>query len=128
MEYVQPGSLPRPSGPGSHAVKVGNWVYVSGMVSVNAQGEVVGRGDARAQAEQVLQNLRACLEAAGGSLADTVELVIYMVNMADYRPTVTDARLRHFGDHRPASTVVGVTALAHPDFLLEIKAVAHVSD
>ena len=127
MRYIQPASMAVPAGPGSHAVEAHGWVYVSGQVSVNERKEVVGRGDIAAQAEQVLKNLNACLEAAGGGLSDVVELVIYMKNMADYRPAVVDARLRYFGSHRPASTVVGVTSLAHPDFLLEIKAVARIS-
>lgn len=127
MRYIQPASLAPPGGPGSHAVEAHGWVYVSGQVSVNARREIVGRGDIAAQADQVLKNLTACLEAAGGGLSDVVELVIYMVNMGDYRPAVVDARLRHFGSHRPASTVVGVASLANPDFLLEIKAVACIS-
>ncbi len=127
MEFIQPRSLAIPTGPGSHVVKVDGWVYISGQVALNEKGEVVGRGDIRAQVEQTLKNLKACVEVAGGGLQDIVELVIYMKNMADYRPTVTDARVRFFGTHRPASTVVGVAALGHPDLLLEIKAVAHVS-
>jgi 2-iminobutanoate/2-iminopropanoate deaminase len=127
VRYIQPASMASPAGPGSHAIEARGWIYVSGQVSVNENREVVGREDIVSQAEQVLKNVKACLEAAGGGLSDVVELVIYMKNMADYRPAVVDARLRYFGSHRPASTVVGVTSLAHPDFLLEIKAVACLS-
>jgi 2-iminobutanoate/2-iminopropanoate deaminase len=126
LRYIQPASIAPPGGPGSHAVEVHGWIYVSGQVSVNEKREIVGRGDVAAQADQVLKNLQACLQAAGATLHDVVELVIYMKDMADYRPAVVDARLRYFGNHRPASTVVGVTSLAHPDFLLEIKAVARM--
>ena len=128
MRYIQPASMAPPAGPGSLAVEAHGWVYVSGQVSVNEKREIVGRGDIAAQTEQVLKNLKACLEAAGAGLNDVVELVIYMKDMADYRPAVVDARLRYFGSHRPASTVVGVTSLANPDFLIEIKAVACISN
>ena len=128
MEFIQPRTLARPTGPGSHAVKANGWLYVSGQVAFNEEGEVVGQNDIRAQAEKALGNLRACVEAAGGTLQDIVELVIYMKNIADYRPAVTDARLRNFGGHRPASTVIGVAALGHPDLLLEIKAIARVPE
>lgn len=112
----------------SHAVKAtgGSTVYISGQVAIDAAGSIVGVGDLEAQTEQVMVNLGIALAAAGGSFADIVKLTTYVV---DYhpamRPTITSVRSRHItGGDPPASTLVGVSALAAPEWLIEIEAVA----
>ncbi len=109
----------------SHAVCFGDLVFVAGQVAQNARGELVGKDDPRQQTEQVFENLRLVLEAAGSGL-DLVGKVTVLTTSLDYRPVIHDVRSRVFGPigHYPASTLAVVTSLAHPDFLVEIDAVA----
>jgi enamine deaminase RidA (YjgF/YER057c/UK114 family) len=127
--YLQPDGLPRP---GAYtpviAVSGGTTIHVSGQVAQDAEGRLVGRGDLRVQAEQVYRNLGLALAAAGAGFADVVKLNVYVV---DYRPEHRDllqsVRARYVPpDCPPASTLVGVTALAREGFLLEIEAIAVV--
>lgn len=124
---VMPDSIP--AGPAerfaySYGVKAGNTLYVSGQVSFNADGEIVGPDDVSAQAEQIFTNLRAVLEAAGGSLDDLVSTTTYMVSIDDSL-AINEVRCRYItGSIKPTSTLIGVAALARPEFKLEIAAVA----
>ena len=97
----------------SQAIRVGNTVYVSGQVAFDGNGEIVGVGDAAAQAEQCFKNLEAVLEAGGASLADVVKLTNYFTS-ADYFPASRDVKQRLLPKDPPASTVVVVAALLHP--------------
>src|SRR3989442_175885 len=103
-------------------------VHVSGQIALNPAGEVVGKGDLAAQVEQVYTNLGHPLAAAGASLADVFKLVTYVVNISpDKVATIRSARARFVGDGPfPASTMVGVTGLVHPDLLIEIEAIAAI--
>lgn len=108
------------------AVRGGRTIYISGQTAWDAQRRIVGGTELAQQARQALRNLQAAVEAAGGTLADVVALRIYIVN---YRPEQADAiggALREFfpKEQRPASTWIGVSALAVPDFLIEIEATA----
>jgi 2-iminobutanoate/2-iminopropanoate deaminase len=109
----------------SHAVRIGDLVFVAGQVAQDAQGKLVGQGDPRQQTEQVFENLRRVLEAAGSGL-DLVGKVTVLTTSLAYRPVIHEVRSRVFGPigHYPASTLAVVTNLAHPDFLVEIDAVA----
>ena len=109
----------------SQAIRVGNTVYVSGQVAFDGDGEIVGVGDAAAQAEQCFKNLAAVLEAGGASLGDVVKLTNYFTS-ADYFPAYRDVKQRSFPKDPPASTSVVVVALLHPDFMMEVEAVAIV--
>jgi 2-iminobutanoate/2-iminopropanoate deaminase len=111
----------------SHAVRMGDFVFVSGQVAQNVKGELVGKDDIRAQTEQVFENLRLILEAAGSGL-DLVGKVTVLITRLDYRPVVHEIRARVFGKfgHTPASTLAVVTSLALPEFLVEVDAVALV--
>jgi enamine deaminase RidA (YjgF/YER057c/UK114 family) len=103
-------------------------VYVSGQVAIDREGNLVGKGDLAAQAEQVFENLALALEAAGARPEDVVKLNTYVVNMKpeDGR-TVGLARRKRFSQKDlPASTMVGVQSLVMPDFLLEAEVVAVV--
>jgi len=117
------GQLAEPLGHYTDGVEAGGFLYVAGMLPLDANGDLVGAGDVVRQAEQVLDNVGAVLRAAGTTFDDVVRVGVYLLNMAD-RPTVNTVRRRYFGDARPAATAVEVSALAIPDALVEIEAVA----
>jgi enamine deaminase RidA (YjgF/YER057c/UK114 family) len=113
----------------THAVSVSapaRLVWISGQVSFDREGRVVGVGDLRAQTEQVFRSLGHCLEAAGATWADVVKLNGYLVNLdAESVRVYREVRARFLDPRRlPASTLVGVTRLVHPDLLLEVEALA----
>jgi 2-iminobutanoate/2-iminopropanoate deaminase len=105
------------------AVRAGNLLFVSGCVSVDADGNVVGAGDVVAQAQQVFANIRLCLAAAGATFADVVKVTTFLTDIGD-RAAINAVRQEVFGYARPASTLVEVSALVLPDFLIEVEAVA----
>ncbi len=111
----------------SHAARIGNLIFVSGQVSQDQRGEIVGKGDVRAQTEQVYENLRAVLEAAGSGL-DLIGKTTVLTTSLDYRPLIAEIRNKVFEPigHFPASTFMVVSSLAHPDWLVEIEAVAAI--
>lgn len=127
IQRLNPPSLSKPTGY-SHAtlVTAGRQVHVSGQLALNASGEIVGKGDIAAQTEQVYQNLKAALSAAGADMRHVFKLVTYVVDLTPARAAeIRKVRLAHMteGDY-PASTMVGTTALVHPDFLIEVEAIA----
>ena len=109
----------------THVVSgTGRWIAISGQVALDAAGEVVGIGDPEAQAAQVFENLRRCLDAAGATFADVVKLTFFVTDAA-HMPAVRKARDAHLDMSRPpASTAVQVAALVRPELLLEIEAYA----
>jgi enamine deaminase RidA (YjgF/YER057c/UK114 family) len=111
----------------SHAVAAtGRLVAVAGQVAFDERGEVVGPGDARAQAERVFENLRLALAAAGATFDDVVKLTYYLTDMT-ILPVVREVRARHLDpDRPPASTAVQVVSLVRPELLLEVDALAVV--
>lgn len=101
---------------------------ISGQVALGPDGEIVGAGDAGAQARQVFANLKLCLEAAGATFADVVKLNFYVTDIG-ILPAVRTARDEHVDtDNPPASTAVQVAALFKPELLLEVEAYAVVPD
>jgi enamine deaminase RidA (YjgF/YER057c/UK114 family) len=121
-----------PDAPGySHVAVVtgGKLVYIAGQVPRNASGDLVGAGDFRKQVEQVFANLKAAIEAAGGTFHDIVKLNYYCVDSVDpsQQPVVREVRDRYVNvKHPPASTFVVVRRLVRPEWLIEIEAVAVV--
>lgn len=103
-------------------------IYTAGQVANDETGATVGAGDLAAQTEQVLRNLGRALEAAGASFADVVKITTYVVDYKpEHRAIIGKARAPFFaGRAPPASTLVGVKALAMPEWLIEIEAVAVV--
>lgn len=125
-EIINPASMATPTGYSYAVKKAGTPVYISGQVAQDSAGNLVGKGDAGAQAEQVMQNLRAVCEAAGGTLDDIVRITVYVTDLA-YRPAVGAVRLKYFSEGSyPGSTFVVVSSLATPDYLVEIEAIAVV--
>jgi reactive intermediate/imine deaminase len=117
------GQLAEPISHYTDGVEANGFLYISGMLPVNAKGQLVGDGDVVRQSEQVLDNVSAVLRSAGASFDDVVRVGVYVRDMAD-RELINAVRRRYFGDARPASALVEVSALAHPGALVEIEAVA----
>jgi 2-iminobutanoate/2-iminopropanoate deaminase len=116
-----------PLGPYSHAVAMGDTVYVAGQVAIGPAGELVGRGDIQAQARQVYKNLDAVLRAMGSDLGSILKLTVYLTDMNDL-PIASQVRQEFMPERGyPASTVLEVSKLAEPDFLIEIEAIACIA-
>jgi 2-iminobutanoate/2-iminopropanoate deaminase len=129
IQFLNPQGLSKPMGYTQVVVaQTGKLVYVSGQVPLNAKGEVVGKGDFRAQVTQVMDNLNAALVAAGATMKDVVKLNYYVVNLKPEQvPVIREVRSKYFSaEHPPAGTLVGVTALVQEGYMIEIEAVAAV--
>ncbi|MCA0201988.1 MAG: RidA family protein [Proteobacteria bacterium] len=98
-------------------------IYIAGQLARDAQGNVVGKGDMRAQVRQVCENIKAALAAVGATFADVVQMQTFVTSWAEYRKA-SDVRLEYFGAAVPASTALQVSELASPDFMVEINVIA----
>lgn len=128
-KFINPDGLVKP-GVYTPAISArgGTTIYISGQVSQDAAGKLVGAGDLLAQTEQVYKNLELALKGAGASFADVVKLNVYVVGYKpEHRALLQQVRGRYVAkDSPPASTLIGVQALARADFLVEIEAIAVV--
>jgi 2-iminobutanoate/2-iminopropanoate deaminase len=100
-------------------------IYVAGQTPRDPKGNSIGKGDMRAQIEQVGNNIKCALEAAGATLADVVRTTTYVTDMDEYFKH-SDVRMRFFGEALPTSTTVQVARLSRPEFMVEIEAFAIV--
>ena len=125
LTHLNPATLAAPNGYTHVVTATGRTiVYISGQVGLNEDGSIAGIGDPRQQIEQTYRNLGAALTAAGATFSDVVKLTTYLVDIA-HLPLIREVRPRYFvAEHPPASTLVAVTALARPEFLVEVEAVA----
>jgi enamine deaminase RidA (YjgF/YER057c/UK114 family) len=122
--HVAPTGLAAGNGYSHVVAATGRVVAIAGQVAFDAEGAVVGKGDPRAQAEQVFANLGRALAAVGASFADVIKLNFYLTDLA-ILPVVREVRDRHIDTTRPpASTAVQVVSLVFPDLLLEVDALA----
>ena len=130
-KFINPPTIATPRGY-THIVTAtsGKMVFISGQVAFNVKGELVGKGDLRAQTTQVYENLKNALAAAGATTADVVKVNTYVV---DFKPAdlavIREVRGQYFPfEHMPASTLVGVQALAFEGLLIEVEVVAMVKE
>ena len=130
LERVTPQGLYRPSAYSQVVVATGRrLVFISGQVSMDAQGKLVAKDDFAGQARQAYANLRTALRSAGATPADVTKLTTYVVGYTpERRAILAEARAAIFrAGELPASTLVGVQALAEPGYLLEVEAIAVVN-
>ena len=131
IEHIQPDGLVDVRGFGfSQVTKVtgGSQIYISGQVAVDEHGSSVGKDDLQAQTRQVMENLKSALTYVNATFAHVVKMNVYIV---DYDPSIRGivmaVRNEYIDPNKaPASTLVGVSALAAPDYLIEIEAIAHI--
>jgi 2-iminobutanoate/2-iminopropanoate deaminase len=98
-------------------------LFLSGQVAYDKDGGVIHRGDFKAQAREAFRAIKVLVEAQGGTLASVVKLNTYLTDIR-YRADLVPVREEFFGKKGPASTLVQVSALAHPDWMIEIEAIA----
>ncbi len=131
VEFLNPPQL-CPTFGWSHVVTAtgGKTINISGQVSINERGEVVGRGDMKAQTEQAFHNIELALSAVGATFRDVVKTSLFVVGLKpEHVPIIREVRSRYVSaEHPPASTLVGVSALVGPDWLIEIEAVAVIAE
>ena len=116
--------MDQPFGAFCHAVRTGEWLFVSGLTARSDSSDV---GDIVTQTETVMERLAAVLRAEGGSLSDVVRVTVYVTEL-DRLMDIHEVRHRYFGDALPASTLVQVSALVRPELKIEIEAVVALPD
>ena len=126
-KFINPSSLANPGGfTNVVTAEGGKVIFVAGQVAFDSKLQIVGRGDLRAQTQKTCENLRAALAAAGATFADVVKLNVYVVDYKpEHRQVIVDVRSRFVSaENPPASTLIGVQALAMDGLLIEIEAIA----
>ncbi len=125
VEHLQPEGMSPNGNRYTHVVKVGPWVLIAGQTASDTDGNVVGVGDPRAQVGQVMKNLRTAVESVGGRFEDIVKTTVYVVG-EEHLDAVREERAVYRPEKPPTSTLVVVSRLARPEFIVEIEAVAYV--
>jgi aminoacrylate peracid reductase len=123
-EAVIPAGSAPPLAPYSPGVKVGNTVYVSGVLAMDSDGNIVGEGDIKAQTRQVIESIKSVVEAAGGSVGDIAFNQIFLTDLANYG-AMNEVYAEYFGTNPPARYCIKAD-LVKPEFLIEISSTAHV--
>ncbi len=126
-KILNPKGVPRSLKPtfsqGVKLVDAKTIVFVSGQVSMDEDGNIVGKGDAYAQAMKLLENMKLILDEAGATFDNVVNIRVYLKDMRDFE-AIHKARSHYFLKEPPSSTLVQITQLVHPDMLVEMDAVA----
>ena len=124
--YLQPSTLPVPAAPYVPGIRKGMFLFTSGQISVDGNGNVVGEGDIKAQTLQVLQNMKTILEEGGAKIADVVKTTVFIADINDFA-AMNQVYTEFFGDCKPTRSTVQAT-LARPTLLVEIEAIAIVAE
>ena len=125
-EQISSPKLAKPNGHFSQATAIeaqGKLVFISGMTARTADGSVAGIGNVEVQTRQVCENLKAAVEAAGGTLDDIVRVDVYVRNIEHF-PVIHKVRAEYFKTPVPASTMVEVAKMVNAEYLIEISAIA----
>ena len=125
-QQIRSDKLRQPSGVFSHATMIearGRLVFISGMTSRRPDGTIAGIGDIEAQTRQVCDNIKAAVEAAGGTMDDICRVDVYVRNMEHFEK-IHKVRREYFKAPAPASTMVEITKMTSPEYLIEINAIA----
>jgi enamine deaminase RidA (YjgF/YER057c/UK114 family) len=125
VQRLQPKGMSPTNNRYSHVVKIGPWVYIAGQTAADENGDVAGIGDPKAQVNRVFKNLSTAMESVGGQLSDIIKTTVYVVG-TEHMDAIREARAGKFGDNPPTSTLIVVSSLARPEFMLEIEAVGYV--
>ncbi len=126
VDLLNPSDLPTPTTYSHVAIATGTkLVFIAGQEPEDLQGELVGPGDLAVQAQLTFANLGRALAAAGARPDQVTRLGIYLVGYRrEHQPIVQEARYALFGDHKPTDVMIGVAALARPEQLIEVEAIA----
>lgn len=129
-QHINPDGVNKPK-TYSQVVKVngGTMIFTSGIVANDVDGNIIGKGDLKAQVKQAFDNLKIVLAAAGAEFTDVVKMTYYVVNYKPEQiPMIREVRANYLPtENPPVSTLVGVAALFQEDVLIEIEAVAVIS-
>jgi enamine deaminase RidA (YjgF/YER057c/UK114 family) len=130
LDLINPDDLPTPPTYTHVVIAAGSrLVFVAGQEPEDERGNLIGLDDLAVQARQVFGNVGRALAAAGARPEQVTKITIFVV---DYRrehlPAIEAARLALFGEHKPADTLVGVEALSHPEYLIEVEAIAVIDE
>jgi len=126
LELLNPSTLHTPRSY-THVIAAtgGRLVFIAGQAADDVDGNLVGRGDLAAQAQQAFTNLGLALAAAGARPDQVARITIYVVgHRPAYLPIIETARVTLFGEHKPTDALVGIETLAEPDYLIEVDAIA----
>jgi reactive intermediate/imine deaminase len=129
-KQITSSKIRQPTGHFSHATMIearGRIVFISGMTARRADGTIAGVGDIEAQTRQVCENLKAAVEEAGATMDDICRVDVYVRNMEHF-DAIHKVRAQYFKPPLPASTMVEVTKMTSPDYLIEINAIAVVPE
>jgi reactive intermediate/imine deaminase len=120
-EIIAPKDL-HPAVGYSHATRKGNLLFVSGQIALDKDGNIVGEGDFRAQAEQVFKNLATVIESAGGSVNNIMKTTTFLTDLSN-RPALAEVREKFYRAEPPASTLVVISSLVRPELMIEVEAI-----
>jgi reactive intermediate/imine deaminase len=124
-EIIRPKNFPEPKAPFSYGIltEPQKVLFIAGQTPINEKGQIVGINDFEAQAKQVFENMKAVVEAAGGSFANIVKVTIYITDVK-HRQALDRVRSAYYGATPPTSTLVVVAGLAQTEYLLEVESIA----
>lgn len=122
IQRLNPGGMTQPTAY-THLVKFDKFLFIAGQVALDAEGNVIGDGDMKAQVRQVLENLKTILASEGADFSNIVKINTFTTDIEAFFET-GDIRREYFGSNAPASTLVQIDRLARPVFLVEIEAIA----